>query len=204
MNKHAQVAPFAIANITIRQDDQGRYSLNDLHKAAGKLPKHQPSNWLANQQTKDLIAEFDKGSHGIPGLHTIKGTRSPGTYVVKELVYAYATWISSKFHLQVIRAYDALQSKPASNTEPLPMPELPHRYRILTTIDRGHEPVQQVIPEHSCIVNPHDPVAVETFIREFVPSNPQMLAAVSSAYITKILNCQDAAAERMQSSRSKK
>jgi hypothetical protein len=34
--------------------------------------------------------------------------RGGGTYAAKPLVYAYAMWISPKFHLHVIEAYDAL------------------------------------------------------------------------------------------------
>lgn len=98
-----------IANISIGQDSQGRYCLNDLHKAAGSENKHRPKYWLENQQTKDLIAEIEIG--GIPPIESKQGL---GTYVVKELVYAYAMWISPAFHLKVIRAYDALvtQSTP--------------------------------------------------------------------------------------------
>ncbi|WP_264291647.1 KilA-N domain-containing protein [Pectobacterium aquaticum] len=49
-----------ISNITIHQDTDGRYSLNDLHKAAGNKQKHKPVHWQALQQTKELIEEISK------------------------------------------------------------------------------------------------------------------------------------------------
>jgi hypothetical protein len=45
-----------IDNIIIHQDADGRYCLNDLHKASGGMKIHQPSNWLANQQTQDYLS----------------------------------------------------------------------------------------------------------------------------------------------------
>ncbi|WP_337054986.1 phage antirepressor KilAC domain-containing protein [Pseudoxanthomonas sp. USHLN014] len=99
-----------IASNTIRQDSTGRYSLNDLHRAAGGEQRHQPRYWLANQQTTELVAAL--GDSGNP-LSVIRGGADQGTYVVKELVYAYAMWISAAFHLAVIRAYDALVTQKA-------------------------------------------------------------------------------------------
>lgn len=49
--------------------------------------------------------------------NVLKGGKTPGTYVSKALVYAYAMWISEDFHLQVIEAYDALVTKQAELME---------------------------------------------------------------------------------------
>ncbi len=103
-----------IDDISIRQDADGRYCLNDLHKAAGGENKHRPSLWLENQQVIDLVEELSKA--GNPALEqnqpvkSIHGGNKPGTYVVRELVYAYAMWISAAFHLKVIRTFDAVMT----------------------------------------------------------------------------------------------
>lgn len=97
-----------IANTGIRQDAEGRFSLNDLHRASGATATKRPPNWLANEQTKELIAETDRcWDSSIAPVATARGGKMQGTFVCKELVYAYAMWISPKFHLQVIRTFDA-------------------------------------------------------------------------------------------------
>lgn len=95
----------------------GRYSLNDLHRAAGGEQKNRPKYWLSNKQTCELIEQlFTEG--GIPPLEqnqpvsVINGGNNQGTYVCKELVYAYAMWISPSFHLKVIRTFDMVTSAP--------------------------------------------------------------------------------------------
>ncbi len=103
--------PLVIGDFSIRQDEEGRYCLHDLHKASGGAEKHQPAFFIRNKQTKDLIAEIESEKHSAnlqSAVKTINGGNSRGTYVVKELVYSYAMWISAKFHLTVIRAYDAM------------------------------------------------------------------------------------------------
>lgn len=93
-----------VANISVRQDGSGRYCLNDLHVAAGGIAHQQPAKFFENQQAQDLISEIGDFAKA-----TVRG-RNGGTFVVKELVYAYAMWISAAFQLKVIRAYDAMVS----------------------------------------------------------------------------------------------
>ena len=94
----------SISNVAIRQNDNRFFNLNDLHQASGGLKAHQPANWLRNQQTQELIAEIE--AEGSKAYTTSQGGKNRGTFVCKELVYAYATWISAKFFLLVIRTFD--------------------------------------------------------------------------------------------------
>jgi hypothetical protein len=115
-----------VAGTGIRRDPEGRYCLNDLHLASGGEKKHQPANWLRNQQTKELIVELSPvpqitGTEQIQPVKIYQGGDFQGTYVVKELVYAYAAWISAAFNLKIIRAYDALAMEPA---KALPRPRV--------------------------------------------------------------------------------
>lgn len=113
---NANTQYLVIGNLSIRQDEDGRYCLNDLHKASGNNKKHQPTNFLRSDQTKELVVEIDTELYDVGNpascssnmrscLKTVNGV---GTFAAKELVYAYAMWISAKFHLTVIRAYDAM------------------------------------------------------------------------------------------------
>ncbi|MCO7216854.1 phage antirepressor KilAC domain-containing protein [Halomonas sp. OfavH-34-E] len=115
--KSPNVQLLAVAGVDVRQDAEGRFCLNDLHRASGGASRHKPSEWLRNAQAQALVAELEAGNPASNPVATIKGRGVTGTFVAKELVYAYAMWISPAFHLKVIRAYDAMQAPDA--TDPL-------------------------------------------------------------------------------------
>lgn len=98
--------------LTIRQDYYGRYCLNDLHKAAGGRATDKPDNFLRQVQTEALInALLESENCSREPLKVINGGTNRGSWVEREVVYAYAMWISPQFHLKVIRAYDRLATQ---------------------------------------------------------------------------------------------
>lgn len=142
-----------IANTQIRQDASGRFCLNDLHQASGGANRHRPSLWLENRQTQDLVAEIvasPASQAGIPAsdaahaagpsactpVDVVNEGFARGTYAVKELVYAYAMWISAAFHLHVIRAYDAMVTQARAEPAPALLPQPQHRADQLVSAGR--------------------------------------------------------------------
>lgn len=114
-----------ILTTKIRQID-GLYSLNDLHNAAGGEDKHRPAYFLRNEQTQELIAELSCADLHIIPTKTIRGRgKQQGTYACRELVIAYAAWISAAFHLKVIQVFLA---QPKQKSLPLQPEEPPKRY----------------------------------------------------------------------------
>lgn len=118
-----------VGGITIHQDENGRFSLNDLHQAAGGETRHKPARFVRSTVFKDLAealkTELPASAQddcskieqepdmvlGLPAaepVQVIHGGPNRGTYVARELVYAYAMWISPAFNLKVIRTFDAL------------------------------------------------------------------------------------------------
>jgi len=113
---HVTTPALNVGSVTIHQRN-GLYSLNDLHKASGGDPGQRPGNFLGTAQTKSLIAEISNA--GISAIEAIRGGNG-GTYACRELVIAYASWISPAFHLKVIRVF---LDTTAPAQQSLPMPE---------------------------------------------------------------------------------
>jgi hypothetical protein len=112
MNHNSQVSVF-IAGVSIRQDAEGRYCLNDLHDAAVKngavKRTTEPASFLRSPQTIELVRQLETTliSRSLSPVSKTEG-RNGGTFVVLELVYAYAMWISPSFYLDVINTYHAV------------------------------------------------------------------------------------------------
>lgn len=98
-------AILSLGSINVKITEDGLYCLNDLHKGSGAHVKHRPADWIKLHSTQALINEIEK--EGYPSIKKSAG-RNGGTFVCREMVYAYAMWISPTFSLKVIRAFDAL------------------------------------------------------------------------------------------------
>lgn len=70
-----------IDGVSVRQDNSGRYCLNNLHCAAGGVSRHEPSLWRNLQQTNELVQLLS--DTGIP-VSVIKGGVNQGTIILLE------------------------------------------------------------------------------------------------------------------------
>lgn len=100
-----------ILNITIHPDADGRYCINGLHRAAGGKAKDQPAQFMRSKGADLLKAELLKTNPNALATITKFGRSDTGTYVCKELVYAYAMWLGPEFTVSIIRSIDELPTQ---------------------------------------------------------------------------------------------
>lgn len=151
-----------IADTPIRTDAEGRYCLNDLHRASGGAGHHQPGKFFANKSTQELVAEMQGASpNSETPVATVNDGVNNGTYVAKELVYAYAMWISPAFHLRVIRAYDAMQAQPTRAELAVPQ-TLPEALRLAADLAEGKAKAEAALAVASPKAAALDRIAVAT------------------------------------------
>ena len=83
----------------VRKDKEGRYSLNDLHKAAlaagHDVERKNPANFLRNDFAKDFIKVVEKKEVSQNGsLNSAVSVVNGGTYAVRLVAQRYCGWLS--------------------------------------------------------------------------------------------------------------
>lgn len=115
------MSKLVINDTEITTDGDGRFSLNDLHVAAGGSPKHKPSQFLKIDSVVAVIEILSGSTNHFNPVSKIRGRYNGGTWVCKELVYKYAMWISPEFEVKVIQTFDSLMS---GNFAPISMQDM--------------------------------------------------------------------------------
>lgn len=106
-----------INNVDIGINENGLYSLNDLHKAAGSKNKHIPSKFYRSNNFKNIVEILLSQKRTVEVIDKKTGRWGGGTWVCEELVLKYAMWIDAGFELQVMQIFLATnKSAPATMT----------------------------------------------------------------------------------------
>lgn len=90
----------------IGTDAEGRFSLTDLHKAAGADPKIKPFLFLRSDSVLKVVEVLKAQKCAIDPISIKRGRYTGGTWVCKELVYKYAMWVDAEFEVKVIQTFD--------------------------------------------------------------------------------------------------
>lgn len=85
---------------SVRQDRDGRFSLNDLHRMAGSPPNQDPRQWARLDTTKALVEvvqdqqDLNVGISPIWKVLVSRRGNMGGTWAVMSLALAYASYLS--------------------------------------------------------------------------------------------------------------
>ena len=158
MNNHdSTTTALVIADITIQQDNQGRYSLNALHQASEYASDEAkaPNRWARLKSTKALVQTLQDQTPDL-AFDVVKGGEHGGTYVHELLAISYAGWISPTFQLKVNQAF--LDMKRGVTTQAVPITATPAEVALalaqaVVTIERRQHVIEARQDEQAAAID---------------------------------------------------
>tara|TARA_R110000782_G_scaffold180233_1_gene270758 strand:+ start:125 stop:631 length:507 start_codon:yes stop_codon:yes gene_type:complete len=105
------MSKLVINELEITTDSSGRYSLNDLHKAAGGSIKHLPNKFMRSNSFGEVVDVLIAQKRAFEPVVKKQGRYTGGTWVCKELVYKYAMWVNAEFEIRVIQTFDSIVNR---------------------------------------------------------------------------------------------
>lgn len=106
--------------VRVRVDEDGRYCLNDLHKAAmanGKATRHHaPAQFLRNDSVKAFVSRLSD-MQNCTSVVSVRGGKRQGTYGHELVVTRYASWIDVDFEIEVYETFQQAKRQQAMEAE---------------------------------------------------------------------------------------
>ena len=98
-----------VFDTTVHVDQDGRFSLNDIHKAAmakGYATKSQrPGVFLKSKEVQAYINELDTDATGVASVVSSKGGKNQGSYGVKLVALRYAAWLDAEAEVDIYSTF---------------------------------------------------------------------------------------------------
>ena len=106
-----------VAGISVRRDEDGRYSLNDLHRSAVESLKATESQRPGNFLKADSVSAFIKALETATQIAVCVKTpgRAGGTFADELIAIRYAAWIDAAFEVDVYRTFQSAKRSAAES-----------------------------------------------------------------------------------------
>ncbi|HIE4544870.1 TPA: KilA-N domain-containing protein [Providencia rettgeri] len=98
----------SVNGVSVRVDNEGRYSLNDLHASAvinGEARENQnPSQFLRSKQVKVFVDKLS-AMQNCTAVKVINGGLNHGVWALELVVIRYAAWLKPEFEILVYNTF---------------------------------------------------------------------------------------------------
>lgn len=115
-----QISTLSVFDTDVHLDGEGRFSLNDIHRAAiakGLATTSQrPGSFLKNKDVQAFIGQVGTSATRVAPVKKVNGGANPGSYAVRILALRYSAWLDKRVEAEVFHVFDAYISGDESLT----------------------------------------------------------------------------------------